>query len=277
MKTQMAEKIIYVGFNTKEHSKVNGYLAFNHLTKGLDINLFKLEKYRSKPSNVLPGAIQYVQVGSKQEDFTNDDVIVKLMVDNDFHILESECINRNDYQIEDVLTKEIRNQKISGIYAGTYEVYKKFINKISEADMVLLIDQTLSKINAIKETINDDDLTKDVLQNLKLDLLEWQYAFDFCLAHLSRFGVEQKFNPKSNRMEKTPSFVAWYKWWQDYLDEIRNTPELYEKFTKCRMTCQQLEFFRPEGNFSSYLENEQKILVKGAYPTEAISKCEKVS
>ena len=143
--------------------------------------------------------------------------------------------------------------------------------------MVLLIDQTLSKINAIKETINNDDLTKDVLQNLKLDLLEWQYAFDFCLAHLSRFGVEQKFNPKSNRMEKTPSFVAWYKWWQDYLDEIRNTPELYEKFANCRMTCQQLEFFRPEGNFSSYLENEQKILVKGSYPTEVITKCEKVS
>lgn len=279
MKTEANEKVIYVGVNKKNHLQANGYLAFNYLTNGLDINLFKLEKYRSKPCNVLPGAIQYVQVESSQEDFNNDDIIIKIMIDNDFHILESECINRSNYQMEDVLINEIKKQKISGIYPGAYQGYQKSINKVSEADMVLLIDQTISKVNSIEENISNNELTKEMMEKLKTELIEWQYAFDFCIAHLSRFGVEQKFNPKTNRMEETPTFVAWYKWWQDYLSEIRNNPELYSKFVNCRKTCQQLDFFKPEGDFTNCLVKEQKLLVKGAYPTKStrFAKCEKVS
>lgn len=177
----------------------------------------------------------------------------KTKMDNQFNFvpgsLNSVQVISYDKLIELVLGNNNLG-KISGIYPGAFSCYEKEISKLSEANIFFLVNQAVQCLNNIN--YNEEKSLK-----YQDNRIEWEYAFDFCLANLSRFGVEQRYNLNTMRMETTDSFNAWYQWWYEYFEGIMDDPDLSYMLYHKRKTCQDLSMFRPSGNFESYLSKNK--------------------
>lgn len=170
------------------------------------------------------------------DDLCNNQTIIDLNLNSTFETFE------------DNLSSPDHN-KISGVYPGVFKEYQINMDKLSEANVFLLVKQAIDTINNIN--------LKSVNTNFNLlEKREWEYAFEFCLAYLTRFGVEPSFNSYTKRMEKNNSFTAWYKWWLEYYETIINDHELAKLFYYQQKSCQNLDMFRPEGSFKDYLNDE---------------------
>ena len=244
------KKIIYVGLNNNGYSNTNGFLAIDNITRGVDLSLFGTEKYRQSPLDLVPGTLKHVQISKNVEAFSNEQVVLKLILDSNFQVLSSEYVRENGDVIESILTDKV-SEKISGIYPGAFKSYQKDFSKLSEADVFILVNKVIQMLENAYFNGNKSSITP-------VEQTEWEYAFDFCLAHLARFGVEQHFDVNTKRMEETPTFKAWYQWWYEYFEVITSDSELSSLFYEKQRNCQNLEMFRPNGTFDKYLDNGVK-------------------
>lgn len=247
-RTNAVRKTIYVGLNDNQFASSNGYLAIDNTTRRVDLSLFEMEKYRNCPLNLIPGTLKHVEISKTMEDLAKDQTIIKLILDANFQVISSEYIGEDGEGIENILIDSL-DEKVSGIYPGAFKEYQKDFMKLSEANIFILVNQAIRKL----EDINFHQSTNQE------EKLQWEYAFDFCLAHLARFGVEQHFDFKTKRMEETKTFKAWYQWWYEYFESIMNDPELSCLLYDMQKTCQSLDMFRPSGSFDSYLDKTLEI------------------
>lgn len=260
-----SNKTIYASIN--HNDKTNGFLAIDSTTRNVYLRLYKTEKYNGNSLELIPGTLTAVQVSQDIYNVSKEQTIVKIILDANYRVLYSECIGESSEIIESLLTKHTTD-KISGIYPGKFKEYQKVITNLSEANIYLLIN----KAKQILENINFSNYNI-----IKEEKIEWEYALDFCLAHLTRFGIEQHYNPTINRMEETPTFKAWYKWWKDYFEEIMNDPELSCLLYDQQKHCQNLDMFHPEGSFYEYLTKNQNPKQKVKVPNKPFNIQEKVS
>ena len=183
------------------------------------------------------------------DDLSNNQSIIKLNLDSNLEISSSKYITEKNNKIFENISSNHDYNKISGIYPGVFKGYQMSMNRISEANIFLLVKQAIDTISDIN--------AKDISSEFDFfEKREWEYAFEFCLAYLARFGVEQSFNSETKRMEKTPTFTAWYKWWNEYYENIIKDNELSKLFYYHQKSCQNLDIFRPEGSFQEYLDDE---------------------
>lgn len=254
---------LYVGLNNGNYSDtINGFLAIDQLTRAINLGLFETLKYRES-LDIVPGTSEYVQISPSLSDFGKNQPILRIMLDSNFSVVKYEYVQENGVLIEDILANKV-SEKISGIYSGALHDQQREINHMDEANVYLLVQQVITKLNNLMEFYNNSysELTVQELDRLQSEKIEWEYAFDFCLAHLARFGVEQHFNVDSKRMEETPTFKAWYQWWNEYFEQIQNDTELLKLFYEQRRNCLDLKMFRPQGSFKDLL-NKRKTLKKG--------------
>lgn len=263
-KLSAVQRTLYIGLNSNQFTNFNGYLGIDNDTRRIDLGLFETEKYCKCPLNLVPGTLKHVEVSKTMENLVKAQTIIKLILDANFQVISSSPIGANKEEIENILIDNL-DEKVSGIYPGAYKGYQKDFIKLSEANIFILVNQVIKKLENINFNGSENQEEK----------LEWEYAFDFCLAHLARFGVEQHFNPKTNRMEETNTFKAWYQWWYEYFESIMNDPELSYLLYEKQRTCQSLDMFRPTGTFENYLNSKTlekigkiKIKTKKAYQTK---------
>lgn len=255
-KLNSVQKTLYIGLNNKQFANSNGFLAIDNVTRRIDLSLFGMEKYRECPLDLIPGTLKQVEVSQTVEDLERSQTIIKLILDANLQVVSSSPIGENTEEIESILIDNL-DEKVSGIYPGAYKEYQKDFLKLSEANIFILVKQVIKKLENINFNGSENQEEK----------LEWEYAFDFCLAHLARFGVEQHFDSKTNRMEETESFKAWYQWWYEYFESIMDDSELSCLLYNMQKTCQNLDMFRPNGTFEDYLDKQvdmkqEKIKIK---------------
>ena len=245
---------LYVGLNSGNYSDtINGFLAIDQLTRAINLGLFETLKYRES-LNIVPGTSEYVQISPYLNDFGKDQPILRIVLDSNFSVVKYEYVQENGELIEDVLANKV-NEKISGIYPGTLQGQQKEIKNMDEANVYLLVRQVIDRLDNLSEFYNEHyiELANQELDRLQSEKIEWEYAFDFCLANLARFGVEQHFSIDTKRMEETDTFKAWYQWWSEYFEEIQNDKNLFKLFCDQRKNCLDLKMFRPNGSFNDLL------------------------
>ena len=262
------ERIMYVGFGNNDMFNTNGFLAIDDITRTINLGIYEIEKYRNSQLHLVPNTLKPAVVSQDVEMLRNSQIVIKLILDSNFKVVSSECIGENEQLIENILTDNFED-KISGIYPGIYKAYQKDFNRLSEANIFFLVKQVIQKL----ENTNFKNI-QPVDNNEKL---EWEYTLDFCLAHLTRFGVEQRFNFETKRMEETESFKAWYKWWYEYFDSITEDKDLSSLLYERQRTCQDLSMFRPAGSFKNYINTEKSKSKTKSKVKSVIKTQEKVS
>lgn len=217
METNMkpSSKTLYLNFINSMTVNSNGFLVVNNETRTIDLIPYKLEKYHL--NNGIGSTIRIVSYSSDERDLNKSQGIVKINLDSEYHIVDYDY-NVQKATLENILTQNI-GEKLTGIYAGIFERSKKAILNYSEAGTFMLINNALERIEKL-ETLESMANSEKELTNIREEKRNWEYGLDFCLAHLSRFGVTQKYNSETDRMEQTPTFKAWFSWWGDYFQTI---------------------------------------------------------
>lgn len=241
----MNYKTLYVGLGNE--TIINGNLALNNS------NLNEYHINRKQSAKKTENSISYIHISQNKSDLVNDEKIIKLVLNDKQKVIKIEKINDSYEEIINPF-----KQEISGIYPGKLLNRQKDVLELSEANVFLIVKQVLTKLNELNNDVKEKLLkvTNAEIANINNEILEWEYALDYCLAHLSRFGIEQNYNIESKRMEQTKSFRKWFKNWDDYFNYLENNPALYSEFIRCQKCCINLTHFSP--SFS----NETKTLIK---------------
>jgi hypothetical protein len=124
----------------------------------------------------------------------------------------------SDY-LEDEKTKKKRI-RIYGIYPGLLD-NKDQIDQLSEVDLYFKID-SLSKI--IASTLQNANY-KD-----RPNLIEAQYAIEYCAYQTSKFGVELAKPEIGKHIVSTPSYEAWYHFYDNHFKRELTDEELTEYY-----------------------------------------------
>lgn len=216
--TKPSSKVMYLSFIDSMSVNSNGFLVVNNETRTIDLIPYKLEKYHL--NNGIISTMKIVKYTSDDNNLNQNQSTIKVNLDHDYHIVDYDY-NVQKATLENLLTENIP-EKLTGIYAGIFERSKKAILNYSEAGTFILINSALERIEKMDEKM--ELLENDAeLENIKREKRNWEYGLDFCLAHLARFGVTQKYNNVTDRMEQTPTFKAWFNWWGDYFKNILGT------------------------------------------------------
>ena len=127
--------------------------------------------------------------------------------------------------------------KIHGLYPGVIK-NAAFVDTCTEADLYFTIrfyQKRLQKFN----------------NNFCYDSSELDYTVEYCISHTTRFGVDLGDQEYNQPLKLTPSYFAWYGWWNDY---FHNMPiEEFKHYDFLKENNQDVSKFKPNGNWRDSL------------------------
>lgn len=157
----------------------------------------------------------------------------------------------NDKKIEDYLESEeekqerIKNARIYGIDPGCIQDVEK-INNLSEVDLYLTIDALGGHIWRCQH-----DMSHGRIPNI--DLTEERYALEYLVYQTTKFGVELEEPTIDQHITTTPSYNAWYKFYNDHFKHTL-TDQQWNRFQQAQQLGQDTSEFMPTGNWTDLLD-----------------------
>ncbi|MDD4548092.1 MAG: hypothetical protein PHI05_05075 [Bacilli bacterium] len=149
--------------------------------------------------------------------------------------------NRNiESYIEDEITKQRKN-RIFGIDPGFLK-NKDGIDQLSEVDLYFAINNISRMINS---TINS-------AYGNKIDLTEEQYAIEYCAYQTTKFGVEFDKPEPGKHILSTPSYEAWYRFYDNHFNNKLTDAELSE-YQINKKQGNDVSNYMPKGNWKDNL------------------------
>lgn len=152
---------------------------------------------------------------------------------------------------EKAKAERIANAKIYGIYPGSIKDVEVF-NNMGELDLYFNIDAVAGHISRCMREIRRGRIEK-------LDLTEVRYALEYMVYQTTRFGVEIPEPQIDEHVAATPSYWAWFNFYNDHFKNVL-TDEQWDAFQNKRRLKQDVSEYMPEGNWQDTLEEP---LVKG--------------
>lgn len=152
---------------------------------------------------------------------------------------------------EKAKAERIANAKIHGIYPGSIKDVD-VINNMGELDLYFNIDAIGAHISYCMRQIRRGRIEK-------LDLTEVQYAIEYMVYQTTRFGVEIPEPQIDEHIVATPSYRAWFKFYDDHFKKVL-TEEQWNAFQNKRKLGEDVSEYMPKGNWQDTLEEQ---LVKG--------------
>ena len=154
--------------------------------------------------------------------------------------------NISDY-LENEQEKEdrIKNARIYGIDPGCISDVEK-VNNLSEEDLYLMIDALGGHIWRCNHEMAHGRMPK-------IDLTEEQYAIEYLVYQTTKFGVEIPAPEIDKHIEQTPSYGAWYNFYNDHF-KYTLTNEQWNQFISAKEKGEDVSAFMPSGNWTDLLE-----------------------
>ncbi len=152
--------------------------------------------------------------------------------------------------IEDYLEgpKSINNSRIMGIDLGSIQNPEE-VSQYSEVDLYLMID-------ALSHHIADCTHTAQGPINPS-DLIEDQYAYAYLIYQTRRFGVEFSEPKEGLPMVPTPSYKAWFQFYNHHFKEELTTVE-WQEFQRRRKNGEDVSMFLPKGDWHELIPQFQE-------------------
>lgn len=162
--------------------------------------------------------------------------------------------NVADY-LESELDKEerINNAKIYGVYPGSIKDVEK-INELDEAKLYLMIDAMGGHIWRCKHDMAHGRIPQ-------IDLTEEQYALEYMVYQTTKFGVELEEPTIDKHITATPSYRAWYEFYNNHFKNVLTDAQWYA-FQRAQRNGEDTSEFMPQGNWKDSLEEANKKTLK---------------
>jgi len=154
--------------------------------------------------------------------------------------------NISDY-VETKKEKEnrIKNAKIYGIYPGCIKDVEA-VNNLDEANLYLMIDSLGGHIWRCKHDMAHDRIPE-------FDLTEEEYALEYMVYQTTKFGVELEEPSLDNHIVPTPSYKAWYKFYDNHFKNVLTDIE-WNEFQRAQQKGLDTTVFMPKGNWKDTIE-----------------------
>jgi len=85
-----------------------------------------------------------------------------------------------------------------------------------------------------------------IKENVSLE--KEQYAIEYCVMQTRRFGVDIPDPKDGEHVERTPSYNAWFKWWDSYFQDELGREE-FEEYLLLKHEGKDVSHFRPKGDW----------------------------
>ena len=171
---------------------------------------------------------------------------------------KSKVLNLNLFgnrKIEDYLeTKEqaeerIKNARIYGIDPGK-DTNVELIASLSEADLYLAIDAVGGLLWRIRHEVSHGRMEPT-------DTTELQYRIEYLVYQTRKFGVDIPDAKIDCHVEKTPSYLAWYRFYDNHFkNEL--TDEEWNEFINKKDVGEDVSNYLPTGSWKDTLEEGKK-------------------
>lgn len=165
-----------------------------------------------------------------------------------------ECLNLKLFDnreisnyIEDENTRQ-KSIRIYGIDPGFLD-NKDQIDTLSEADLYFAIESLSRIIASTLHNVNNDNIP---------NLIEKQYAIEYCAYQTKKFGVELAEPEFGKHILSTPSYEAWYNFYDNHFKR-ELTDEEYSEYQTMKKQGKDVSKYMPKGNWK---DNLPKPLVK---------------
>lgn len=183
-------------------------------------------------------------------DIKNPEARIKEVV-NGRAFSTGECINltlfgnrKIESYIEDEKTKQ-RSIRIYGIDPGFLN-NKDQIDSLPEIDLYFMID-SISKI--IDSTLRSAEY--DTIPNL----IEEQYAIEYCAYQTTKFGVKLEEPAFGKHILSTPSYEAWYSFYDNHFKKVL-TDEEFSEYQTNKKQGNDVSKYLPKGNWKDNLPKQ---------------------
>lgn len=160
----------------------------------------------------------------------------------------------NGKKIEDYMeTPEERqrvldNAKIYGIYPGSIKDVSK-IEALSEVDLYFLIDALGGHIWNCRHQMSHGLIPP-------IDLTEEQYALEYLVYMTRKFGVELEEPEYQSHVSNTPSYRAWFQFYDDHFKSM--TDEEWNEFKSLKDAGEDVSAYMPKGSWKDLLKKPEK-------------------
>lgn len=145
----------------------------------------------------------------------------------------------------------MKKNKKYGQYPGIYKNITDKIDKMSEGELWLQINNIESQFNNIVASSKKDIGS---LETLKNRIEEYRYSLEYLISKTSKFGVEIAISRK--HIIKNDSYNAWYKWWNDYFNSF--TIDEAKEFNNLLENGENVSKYRPKGNWKENIKISKK-------------------
>ena len=145
--------------------------------------------------------------------------------------------------------ERIKNARIYGIDPGCIKDVET-INNLSEVDLYFMIDAMGGHIWRCKHDMAHGRIPE-------FDLTEEQYALEYMVYQTTKFGVELPEPEMDKHITATPSYKAWYKFYDDHFKNTL-TDEQWKAFQRAQESGQDTSAFMPSGHWTDLLEKPAK-------------------
>lgn len=151
----------------------------------------------------------------------------------------------NYLESEQEKEERIKNARIYGIDPGCIKDVE-MINSLSEVDLYFMIDALGERIWRCKHYMAHGRIPE-------IDLTEEQFALEYMIYQTTKFGVELPKPEIDKHINVTPSYRAWYKFYENHF-KCTFTDEQWKEFQRAQESGQDTSAFMPSGKWTDLLE-----------------------
>lgn len=154
--------------------------------------------------------------------------------------------NAEDYlESEEEKKERIKNARIYGIDPGSIKDVDK-VNNFSEVELYFAIDALGSYIWRCNHDMSHGRIPT-------IDLTEKRYALEYLVYQTTKFGVELEKPAIDQHITPTPSYNAWYSFYNNHFKHVL-TDEQWKAFQQVKREGKDISEFMPTGNWADTLD-----------------------
>jgi len=143
----------------------------------------------------------------------------------------------------------IKNAKIYGIYPGSIKDVEK-INELDEINLYFMIDALGGHIWRCRHDMSHGRIPE-------FDLTEEQYALEYMVYQTKKFGVELEEPEIDKHIIATPSYRAWFNFYDNHFKNVLNN-EQWNTFQQKQINGEDVSEYLPNGNWKETLEQPKQ-------------------
>jgi len=146
------------------------------------------------------------------------------------------------------MDNENNKNRIYGIDPGCIKDVDA-VNDMNEVDLWLTIDALGYHIWYCNHAMAHNRIKH-------VDLTEEQYAIEYLVNQTKKFGVELSDPEIGKHVQQTPSYLAWYSFYNKHFKEVLSK-EQWDKFMIAKQNNEDISQYLPEGSWKDSMQNEK--------------------